>query len=193
MAIDLKKGNRINLAKEAPGMSKLLVRLNWAPQTRQGAEFDLDTSVFLTKLNTKGEPKLISDEHFVFYNNLKSPDGALIHSGDDKTGAEGEEITVDLALLDSQVEQIGFVVTIHEFAERGQNFGQVPRSSIELLDGVTGTSIAKYDLGDDFSNETAVEFGNLYKRGDGAWAFAAVGTGYAMGLDEFVRGYGGNV
>lgn len=193
MAIELKKGNRINLAKEAPGMSKLVVRLNWTPQARQGAEFDLDTSVFLTQLNAAGEPKLISDEHFVFYNNLKSPDGALIHSGDDKTGADGEEITVDLSMLDARVQQIGFVVTIHEYAERGQNFGQVPKSSIELLDGVTGTSIAKYDLGDDFSNETAVEFGNLYKRADGAWAFAAVGTGYAMGLAEFVVGYGGNV
>lgn len=190
--INLSKGSRINLAKEAPGMSQLVVRLNWAPQARQGAEFDLDTSVFMTARDASGTPKLVSDKHFVFYNNTTSPDGAVVHSGDDLTGAQGEQITIDLNKVDPVVHEISFVVTIHESDVRSQNFGQVPRSSIELVNAANNTSVAKYDLGDDFSTETAVEFGSLYRRDDGAWAFKAVGTGYAMGLAEFVRGYGGN-
>lgn len=192
MSINLSKGSRINLAKEAPGLSKLVVRLNWTPQGRVGAEFDLDTSVFLTK-EVNGKPALLSDKHFIFYNNTTSPDGAIVHSGDDKTGADGEEVAVDLDKVDPQIEQIAFVVTIHEHDTRHQNFGQVPKSAISLVDANTGTEIARYDLGDDFSNETAVEFGTLYRRADGAWAFSAVGTGYTMGLADFIRGYGGNV
>lgn len=192
MSINLSKGSRINLAKEAPGLSKLLVLLNWTPQGRVGAEFDLDTSVFLTK-EVNGKPALLSDKHFIFYNNTTSPDGAVVHSGDDKTGADGEQIAVDLDKVDPQIEQIAFVVTIHEHDTRNQNFGQVPKSAISLIDANTNTEIARYDLGDDFSNETAVEFGTLYRRADGAWAFSAVGTGYTMGLAEFIRGYGGNV
>lgn len=192
MAINLAKGARINLAKEAPTMDNILVKLNWAPQERTGADFDLDTSVFLCKNNPAGQPQLLSDSHFIFYNNKVSPDGAIVHSGDDLTGAQGEQLTVKLSALDPAIEEISFVVTIHEAAERKQNFGQVPKSSISLVNADTGVVVASYDLGEDFSTETAVQFGSLYKRDDNAWAFKAIGTGYDMGLAEFVRGYGGN-
>lgn len=191
MGINLSKGGRINLSKEA-GLDNIKVLLNWAPNaTNTGGAFDLDSSVFLCKI-VNGVPQLLSDNHFVFYNNDKSPDGAIVHSGDDKTGASGEEINVKLSAIDPTVEEIAFVVTIHEGTERGQNFGQVPRSSITLINADTGVEVAKYSLGDDFSSETALQFGSIYKREDGDWAFKAVGTGYNMGLAEFVRGFGGN-
>lgn len=194
MSVNLSKGGRVNLSKSAPGLANILVRLNWTPQTRVGTEFDLDTSVFVCKLVDDGAgnmtPQVLSTENFVFYNNLISPDGAVVHSGDDLTGAQGEQITVALAKLNPAVQEISFVVTIHDFAARKQNFGQVPASSISLLNADTNELIAKYDLGDDFSNETAMQFGSIYKRDDGDWAFKAVGTGYAMGLDEFCGGYG---
>jgi len=193
-AVNLSKGNRVNLTKAAPSLANLLVRLNWTPQGRVGAEFDLDTSVFACKLVDDGAgnqvPQVLNNENFIFYNNLTSPDGAIVHSGDDLTGADGEQINVCLAKLNPLIEEISFVVTIHDFVARGQNFGQVPSSSISLLNADTNELIAKYDLGDDFSNETAVQFGSIYKRADGDWAFKAVGTGYAMGLDEFCGGYG---
>ena len=190
MAINLSKGQRINLAKEAPALKNLLVRLNWAPNnTSTGTDFDLDSSVFMCD----STPRLLSDDHFIFYNNTTSPDGAIVHSGDDKTGGQGEEIVIDMTKLDPRVEQISFIVTIHEAEARRQNFGQVPRSSITLINADTGVEIAQYSLGDDFSTERALEFGSIYKRDDGAWAFNAVGTGHNLGLAEFVRGYGGNV
>jgi tellurium resistance protein TerD len=192
MGINLSKGKAINLSKEA-GLDNILVKLNWAPnKTNTGGAFDLDSSVFLCKLGADGTPQLLSDNHFVFYNNSQSPDGAVVHSGDDKTGADGEQLTVKLSALDPAVQEIAFVVTIHEGIERGQNFGQVPRSSITLVNADTGVEVAKYSLGDDFSSETALQFGSIYKRDDGDWAFKAIGTGYSMGLAEFVRGFGGN-
>lgn len=191
MAINLSKGARINLGKEAPTLKNLLIKLNWEPQSRNGAEFDLDTSVFLTKLDATGAPKLVDDNHFIFYNNKTSPCGGVVHSGDDKTGAAGEEINIDLAKVNAAVEEVAFIVTIHEADARSQNFGQVPKSSIELLDADTGVSIARYDLEEDFSTETAIEFGTLYRK-DAGWAFKAVGTGHTLGLAEFVRGYGGD-
>ena len=199
MAINLTKGSRINLTKEAPTLTKLRVGLGWMPNaTDTGADFDLDVTAFGLTLDAQGEPKLAGrktdPDYIVFYNNEKSVDGAIIHSGDSRKGeasGDDETITIDLTLLSPTVDEISFIVTIHEAIARRQNFGQVPKSHIALYDDTTGNLIARYDLGEDFSSETAVQFGSVYKREDGAWAFKAVGAGYNLGLDAFVTGYGG--
>lgn len=196
MAINLSKGNRINLQKEAPALKRVRFGLGWdAKKFDTGKDFDLDASVFVCKADAEGSPKLISDSYFVFYNNLKSPDGAVIHAGDNRTGSatgDDESVTVDLATLSVDVDEISFIVTIDSAVERKQNFGQVSNSYIKLYDDETGNEIAKYSLEDDFSNETSVQFGSLYKK-DGAWLFKAVGAGFQKGLGDFVLAYGGTL
>jgi len=197
MSISLVKGGRINLSKEHPSLTKVRVGLGWQPNTTDtGADFDLDASLFVCKNDASGNPKLIADEYFVFYGNKNSPDGAVHHSGDDTTGGsstgDDETITVDLSKLNANADELSFVVTIYEYDVRKQNFGQVKNSYIKLYDDATGAEIAKYSLEDDFSTETAVQFGSLFKK-DGAWSFKAVGTGYKKGLGDFVVAYGGNL
>jgi tellurium resistance protein TerD len=193
MSINLSKGARINLSKDNPELVKVRFGLGWDPNAFDtGQDFDLDASAFVLQNN-----KLIADEFFVFYNHKDSPDGAVHHSGDDRTGgtsadSDDEVITVDLSKLDSRVDEVSFVVTIYDFVARKQNFGQVKNSYIKLYNDATGEEIAKYSLEDDFSTETAVQFGSLYKK-DGHWLFKAVGAGFAKGLDDFVRAYGGNL
>lgn len=183
MAINLQKGQRVDI-----GLSKIAVGLGWNPN-QSGQDFDLDASAFM--LN---ESKIIpSDEHFIFYNNTDSPDGSVHHTGDDPTGGNSEDgddetIQVDLTKVGANVNEILFVVTIHEFAARKQNFGQVRNSYIRIYDDVDGTEIAKYELEEDFSIETAVEFGRLYRR-DGKWKFEASGIGYREDLGFFVEKY----
>lgn len=201
MAINLTKGSRINLAKEAPSLTKIRVGLGWKPNaTDTGHEFDLDVTAFGLKI-VDGSPRAAgrpADPDFmVFYGNSQSIDGAIKHSGDERTGAtsnqngaDDETITVDLTKLSNEVEEISFIVTIHEAEARRQNFGQVAGSYIALYDDVTGNLIARYDLEEDFSVETAVQFGSLYKREDGAWGFKAIGAGYKLGLAAFCEGYG---
>lgn len=188
MAINLEKGGRINLEKEAPGLKKVLIGLGWdGNPTDTGAEFDLDASAFLLD----AADKLTVDGGFVFYNNLKSFDGSLVHSGDNRTGAgdgDDEMLTLELAKVDAAIVNIPFVVTIHQAAQRGQNFGQVRNAYVRLVDAETNKEIAKYELDEDFSAETAVEFGRLYKK-DGEWRFQAVGAGFKTGLDAFVSKY----
>lgn len=184
MAINLQKGQKIDI-----GLTKMSVGLGWNPNEGTGNDFDLDASAFM--LNTK---KLIpADEYFVFYGNTDSPDKALHHTGDDPTGgnsADGDDetIQVDLSLVNPDVEEILFVVTIHEAEKRKQNFGQVRNSYIRIVDESTNSEIAKYELGEDFSIETAVEFGRLYKR-NGAWKFEASGIGYKEDLSFFLSKY----
>ncbi len=183
MAINLQKGQRIEI-----GLQKVCVGLGWDPNTSTGYDFDLDASALLL-----GDYKqLPADEFFVFYNNLESPDGAVQSSGDDLTGGnsdgDDETLTVDLAKVDPRVQEIIFTVTIHEADMRRQNFGQVHNSFIRIYDAITNEEIAKYDLDEDFSIETAVEFGRLYKRG-GQWKFEAMGKGYKGGLQYFVDKY----
>ena len=192
-AINLTKGGRIDLSK-VPNLKRLRLALNWAPNaTDTGEDFDLDGSVFVCKLDSAGSPKLISDKHFVFYNNTSTPDGSVVHSGDDLTGAQGETIIVDLSKISSDVDEIAFIVTIYEAEDRKQNFGQVPKSSITLFNDETGATVGSYNLEEDFTNETAVQFGSLYKKDTGAWAFKAIGAGYRLGLAAFVEGYGQRV
>ena len=184
MAINLQKGQRIEL-----GFTKMTIGLGWDPNEGTGYDFDLDASAIMID----GDRKLVSEEYFVFYNNLNSPDGALIHTGDDPNGKssdgdDDEAIIIDLEKVDSRVEEILFVVTIEDFERRKQNYGQVRNSYIRIIDNAGNQEIAKYELDEDFSIETGVEFGRLYKRG-GSWKFEASGIGYRADLGFFLEKY----
>jgi len=183
MAINLTKGQRIEI-----GLSKVGVGLGWDPNEGTGFDFDLDASAFML-----GDRKKIPmEEFFVFYNNPKSPDGAVESSGDDLTGGnsdgDDETLTVDLKKVDSKIQEILFTVTIHDYEARRQNFGQVRNSFIRIYNAQTNEEIAKYELDEDFSIETAVEFGRLYRKGN-EWKFEAMGIGYKGGLQYFVDKY----
>ncbi|KFF11805.1 chemical-damaging agent resistance protein C [Chryseobacterium soli] len=183
MAINLQKGQRENI--NAP---KFTVGLGWdTNNTSTGTAFDLDASLFLLGENKK----LVSDNHFIFYNNLESPDKAVIHTGDNLTGegsGDDEQIKIDLTKIDPAIQEITVVVTIHEADARKQNFGQVRNSFIRIFNTDTNEEILKYELDEDFSIETAVEFGRIYNRG-GEWKFEAVGAGQRDGLEKFVAIY----
>ncbi|GAB3570575.1 TerD family protein [Spirosoma luteolum] len=183
MAINLQKGQRASLSQQ-----KFTVGLGWDTNAFDtGAAFDLDASVFVLNSNAK----LLSDNHFVFYNNAKDPNEAVIHSGDNTTGAgdgDDETIQIDLSRIDASAQEICIVVTIHDGDVRRQNFGQVRNAFIRVIDPASGTELMKYDLDEDFSVETAVEFGRLYKRGD-EWKFEAIGSGYKGGLEYFLNKY----
>lgn len=182
MAINLQKGQR-----EAISAPKFTIGLGWdTNSSATGTAFDLDASVFVMGENKK----LLSDSHFVFYNNLKTPNGAVEHTGDNLTGdgdGDDEQIKVDLSLIDANAAEICVVVTIHEAESRKQNFGQVRNSFVRIFDG-NNTELLKYELEEDFSIETAVEFGRIYKR-NGEWKFEAVGAGMKGGLQDFLNKY----
>ena len=184
MAISLEKGQRIEI-----GLSKVSVGLGWDPNEGSGFDFDLDASAFMLGSNKK----LPKDEFFVFYNNQKSPDGAVESTGDDLTGGnsdggDDETLNVDLTKVDPQVQEIIFTATIYKAEERKQNFGQVRNSYIRIYNSITDEEIARYDLDEDFSIETAVEFGRLYRR-NGEWKFEAMGIGNKGGLQALVNKY----
>ena len=184
MAISLEKGQRIEI-----GLSKVSVGLGWDPNEGSGFDFDLDASAFMLGANKK----LPKDEYFVFYNNQKSPDGSVESTGDDLTGGnsdggDDETLNVDLTKVDPQVQEIIFTATIYKAEERMQNFGQVRNSYIRIYNSITNEEIARYDLDEDFSIETAVEFGRLYRR-NGEWKFEAMGIGNKGGLQALVNKY----
>ncbi|MBD5181614.1 MAG: TerD family protein [Bacteroidales bacterium] len=183
MAINLEKGQRV--AVELP---KFTIGLGWDTNNSDtGTDFDLDASAFILGENGK----ILSDEYFVFYNNLQSPDESVQHTGDNLTGegeGDDESINIDLSKIDPRATEIIFVVTIHKAPERRQNFGQVRNAFIRIYNTVSGEEILRYDLDEDFSVETAVEFGRLYKRG-GQWKFEAIGTGQKGGLAEYLTKY----
>ena len=191
MAISLQKGGNVNLSKEAPGMKKMTLGLGWDTRATDGAEFDLDASAFM--LNAAG--KVRSDADFIFYNQPKSVEGAVQHSGDNRTGAgdgDDESIIVDLSLVPADVEKIAVCVTIHAAEERRQNFGMVSSAYIRCIDAGSNAEVAKYDLSEDASVETAMIFGEIY-RNNGDWKFKAIGQGYAGGLGAVARDYGVNL
>lgn len=193
MAINLVKGQKINLHKESSTpLKRVRLGLGWSANTfDNGTDFDLDASVF----GVGDNGKLVADEFFVFYNNLVSPDGGIKHSGDNKTGdgdGDDETIVVDLEKLDARVHEISVIVTIHEAEARRQNFGQVKNSYIRVLNDETGEEIAKFLLEDEASTNTAVRFGVLQRR-DNGWMFQAANEGYNKGLADFVRLFGGSV
>lgn len=184
MAINLQKGQRINI-----GLQNITIGLGWDPNEGTGYDFDLDASAFM--IDSKRQ--IPSEPFFVFYSNTDSPEGALHHSGDDLNGRNSDEgddesIEVDLSKIDPRIVEILFVVTIYDAQTRGQNFGQVRNSYIRIVDNTTGYEVAKYELGEDFSIETAVEFGRLYKHNN-SWKFEASGIGYKEDLAFFLSKY----
>jgi tellurium resistance protein TerD len=190
MALSLQKGGNLSLSKTDPSLSKILVGLGWDPRATDGTEFDLDASAFLLDANGK----VRGDADFIFYNQLKSPDGSVEHMGDNRTGAgdgDDEVVKVDLTRVPAEIEKIAFTVTIHDADVRKQNFGQVSNSFIRVVNEVSGAEIVRYDLAEDASTETAMIFAELY-RNNGEWKFRAVGQGYAGGLRALANGFGMN-
>jgi len=190
MALSLQKGANLSLSKTDPSLSKLLIGLGWDPRATDGTEFDLDASAFL--LSSSG--KVRSDADFIFYNQLKSADGSIEHTGDNRTGAgdgDDELLKVDLSRVPADIDKVMFTVTIHEADARKQNFGQVGGAFIRIVNEVTGAEVVRYDLAEDASTETAMIFAELY-RNNGEWKFRAIGQGYAGGLKAVANSFGMN-
>ncbi|MFB8347786.1 TerD family protein [Streptomyces niveus] len=188
MGVSLSKGGNVSLSKEAPGLTAVLIGLGWDARSTTGADFDLDASALL--VNAAG--KVPSDQHFIFYNNLKSPDGSVEHTGDNLTGegeGDDESLKVNLAGVPADVDKIVFPVSIHEAESRGQSFGQVRNAFIRVVNQAGGAELARYDLTEDASTETAMVFGELYRHG-AEWKFRAVGQGYASGLSGIATDFG---
>ncbi|HEU4962921.1 MAG TPA: TerD family protein [Bacilli bacterium] len=189
MAISLAKGQKVDLTKSNPGLSKVIVGLGWDTNKYDGGnDFDLDASIFCAN----GAGKVGSDKDFIFYNNPQNENGSVVHTGDNRTGAgdgDDEQVTVDLNNVPANVEKVAFCITIHEAAARGQNFGQVSNAYVRILNEATGGELIRYDLGEDFSVETAVVVGELYRHGS-EWKFNAIGSGYGNGLEGLCRDYG---
>ncbi|WP_072691620.1 TerD family protein [Rhodococcus marinonascens] len=191
MSVSLAKGGNVSLSKQSAHLTAITVGLGWDQRTTNGDDYDLDASALLTGQNRK----VLSDPHFVFYNNLNSPCGAVEHTGDNLTGAgegDDESINIDLTTLDPRVTNIFFPVSIHEAVERSQSFGQVINAFIRIVDRNTGIELARYDLSEDASTETAMIFGEVYRLGS-EWKFRAIGQGYASGLSGIARDYGVNI
>jgi tellurium resistance protein TerD len=191
MTVSLQKGQNVSLTKEAPGLKKVNFGLGWDVRATDGADFDLDASAFV--LDESG--KVLSDKHFVFFNNLKDPTGAVAHSGDNLTGeGEGDDevISIELDGLTADATKVAFVVTIYDADNRKQNFGQVSNAFIRAVNDDSGAEVTRYDLTEDASVETAMIFGELYRHGSD-WKFRAVGQGYAGGLAALAQNYGVNL
>lgn len=190
MSVSLSKGGNVSLSKSDPSMKNVLVGLGWDVRTTDGQDFDLDASAFL--LSETG--KVRSDSDFIFYNNLKSADGSVTHTGDNRTGegdGDDESLIVKLDMIPANVAKIVFVVTIHDAQMRRQSFGQVSGAFIRLVNNDSQLEVARYDLTEDASSETAMLFGELYRH-NGEWKFRAVGQGYAGGLSSLCAQYGIN-
>lgn len=188
MAISLTKGGNVNLSKEAPNLTNMAVGLGWNPRATDGQAFDLDAVAFL--VNESG--KVRADADFIFFNNLKSSDGAVEHTGDNRTGegdGDDEVIKVDLSKVPGDVSKVVFCAVIYDGQARNQNFGQVANAYIRIVNTQSGAEVARYDLSEDSSTETAMIFGELYKN-NGEWKFRAVGQGFAGGLGPLAASYG---
>lgn len=191
MALSLQKGGNISLSKQDANLSRILVGLGWDPRSTDGQQFDLDASAFL--LTASG--KVRGDHDFIFYNQLRSLDGSVEHTGDNRDGqgdGDDEVIKIDLTRLPAEIEKVAVSVTIDQADVRRQNFGQVGGAFIRIVNEDGGQELTRYDLGEDFSTETAVIFGEVYRHG-GEWKFRAVGQGYTGGLGPLARNYGVNV
>jgi tellurium resistance protein TerD len=191
MGVALTKGGNVSLSKSAPNLTAIAVGLGWDARSTTGADFDLDASALL--LGSNG--RVLSDAHFVFFNNLRSPDGSVEHTGDNLTGegeGDDESILINLAMVPPQVERIVFPVSIYEADVRGQSFGQVSNAFIRIVNQADNNELARYDLSEDASSETAMIFGEVYRR-NGEWKFRAVGQGYASGLRGIAVDFGVNV
>ncbi|MEV5504916.1 TerD family protein [Streptomyces orinoci] len=190
MGVTLAKGGNVSLSKSAPNLTAIVVALGWDARTTTGADFDLDASALLC-----ASGRVLGDQYFVFYNNLRSPEGSVEHTGDNLTGegeGDDETILVDLTKVPAACDKIVFPVSIHEADLRGQNFGQVRNAYIRVVNQADGSELARYDLSEDASAETAMIFGEVYRYG-GEWKFRAVGQGYASGLRGIALDFGVNV
>jgi tellurium resistance protein TerD len=191
VGVSLTKGGNVSLTKEAPGLTAVTVGLGWDVRTTTGTEFDLDASAIVTN----AEGKVLSDKHFIFFNNLTSPDGTVEHTGDNLTGegeGDDEQVKVNLAGLPAEVDKVVFAVSIYDADARSQSFGQVRNAFIRVVNQAGGAELARYDLTEDASTETAMVFGELYRNG-ADWKFRAVGQGYASGLAGIARDFGVSV
>ncbi|MFF0526659.1 TerD family protein [Actinomadura nitritigenes] len=191
MGVSLSKGGNVSLTKQAPGLSAVTVGLGWDLRTTTGTDFDLDASALV--LDASG--KILTDQHFVFFNNLRTPDGGVEHTGDNTTGAgegDDEQINVTFGALPAEAERVAFAVSIYDADSRGQNFGQVRNAYIRVLNQGDRSEMARYDLTEDASMETAMVFGELYRNG-ADWKFRAVGQGYASGLAGIAMDFGVNI
>lgn len=188
MAISLNKGGNLSLSKTDPNLVRILIGLGWDERATDGASFDLDASAFL--LTATG--KVRGDHDFIFYNQLKSQDGAVEHTGDNRSGqgdGDDESIKVDLSRVAPEIDKIAVTVTIHDGQTRGQNFGQIANAFIRIVNQDNGIEIVRFDLGEDYSTETAMVFGEVYRH-NGEWKFRAVGQGYTGGLAAMCQQYG---
>lgn len=191
MAVNLSKGQNVSLSKTDPSLKKVLLGLGWDVRSSDGQDFDLDTAVFMT--NATG--KVLSDAYFIFYNQLQSPCGSVIHAGDNLTGAgdgDDETLMVELDKVPAEVQTLWITVTIHEAVNRRQNFGQVRNAFVRLVNHETGQEMVRFDLSEDYSTETAMVFGEIY-RYQQEWKFRAIGQGYSGGLYALCQQYGVNV
>jgi len=192
MGISLQKGQKVDLTKNNPGLSKVVVGLGWDTNRYDGQhDFDLDVSVFL--LGATG--KVRTDSDLIFYNNPTGGNGSVVHTGDNRTGegeGDDEQVNIDLSKVPADVEKISFTVTIHDAESRRQNFGQVSNAYIHILDEMGKDELIRYDLGEDFSIETAVVIGELYRH-SGQWKFSAIGSGFSGGLMALCQAFGVNI
>jgi tellurium resistance protein TerD len=191
MSVSLNKGGNVSLTKEAPGLTAVLVGLGWDARTTSGADFDLDASALM--IGTSG--KILSDAHFVFFNNLTSPDGSVEHLGDNLTGegeGDDEEIKINLVAVPAEVDRIVITVSIYDAETRQQSFGQVRNAYIRVVNQADNAEVTRYDLSEDASTETAMIFGEVY-RNNADWKFRAVGQGYSTGLRGIALDFGVNV
>lgn len=192
MAISLSKGQKVDLTKGNPGLSKVVVGLGWDTNKYDGSSaFDLDAAAFLLG----GSGKVSSDQDFIFYNNLRDKSGSITHLGDNLTGegdGDDEQVKIELSKVPESIERIAFTVTIHDAEERAQNFGQVSNAFIRVFNEDSGEELIRYDLGEDFSIETALVVGELYRH-QGEWKFNAIGSGFQGGLFALCRNFGVNV
>lgn len=191
MTLSLAKGEKVSLSKAEPGLSRILIGLGWDVRTTDGADFDLDSSVLL--LGDNG--KVPSDREFIFYNQPQSADGSVVHQGDNRTGAgdgDDEVVTADLSKLPANIQKVAIVVSIHDAEGRSQNFGQVRNAYVRIVNLDNDHEIARYDLTEEFSTETALIFADVYRH-NGEWKFGAVGQGYSSGLAGVASDFGVNV
>ncbi|WP_127530860.1 TerD family protein [Paenibacillus kobensis] len=189
MSISLSKGQRVDLTKTNPGLTKVTVGLGWdTNKYNGGADFDLDASVFL--LHEDGKAKGADD--FVFYNNKQGGNGSVVHAGDNRTGegdGDDEQVAIDFSKVPANIHRIGVTVTIYDYETRKQNFGQVSNAFVRVVDASSDREVLRYDLGEDFSTETAVVFCEFYRHGE-EWKFQAIGSGFAGGLAALCNNYG---
>ncbi|TSA82580.1 TerD family protein [Deinococcus detaillensis] len=191
MPITLAKGGNLSLSKEDPNLTQAILGLGWDVRSTDGQDFDLDASAFLLTASDK----VRADTDFIFYNQMRSTDGSVEHTGDNRTGegeGDDEQIKIDLSKVPSDIQKVAFTVTIHDAEARRQSFGQVRNAFIRLINEKTNAEIVRFDLGEDFSTETAVIFAEVY-RNNNEWKFRAVGQGFAGGLGALARNYGINL